>query len=144
MKHLRLALTAMVIGTVACSSIQTVKDPAAYMATNPEMVVVVFNDGSELPIAQPQLRGDTLFGTWQGLGEPVSAPLNQLQRIDAIQKDPKKTVLMVGGLTAGAAVFAYGFSRAWGNSSTVCSWDRGVDDRGDPSDLGEERCFAIR
>lgn len=141
MKHLRLALAAVVLGTVACSSIQTVKDPAAYMSTNPDMIVVVFNDGSELPIAQPQLRGDTLYGTWQGLGEPVVAPLSQLQRIDAVQKDPKKTALMVGGLTAGAAVMAYGFSRVWVNSGVICSWDRGVDDRGDPTDLAEERCF---
>lgn len=144
MRHARLVGAALVLGALACSSVQTVRDPAQFMAGRPDFVLVVFNDGSEMPVAQPQIRGDTLFGTWQGLNEPVVAPLSQLRRVDAIQRDSKRTTLLIVGLAAASGVMTYGFSRAFTNTGVVCSWDRGVDDRGDAGDLGRERCFATR
>lgn len=144
MRYARLTLSALVLGAVACSSVQTVRDPAQYMSGRPDFVLAVFNDGSEMPISNPQLRGDTLFGTWQGLNEPVAAPLAQLRRIDAIQRDSKRTALLVVGLATASGVITYGFTRFTVNTGVVCSWDRGVDDRGNPGDLGNERCFATR
>lgn len=144
MKLARIALATLFIAGTACSSVQTVRDPAQFMATRPDVVVVVFDDGSEMPIAQPQMRGDTVVGTWQGLNEPVVAPLSQLRRVDAIQKDSKRTALLVLGLATASSVMTYGFTRLTTNSGVICSWDRGTDDRGDGGDLARERCFSSR
>jgi hypothetical protein len=142
MKLARLSLTALFLGALACSSVQQVRDPVQFMATRPDLVVVIYDDRSEVPVAQPEMRGDTLFGTWQGLSEPVAVPLSQVQRIDAIQRDSKRTTLLIVGLATAGAVMTYGFSRLTANSGIFCSWDRGVDDRGDSGDLARERCFT--
>lgn len=144
MKLARIALAFLFLAGTACSSVQTVRDPAHFMATRPELVMVVFDDGSEMPVAQPQVRGDTLFGTWQGLNEPAVAPLSQVRRVDAIQKDSKRTALLVIGLAAASSVMTYGFTRLTDNTGIVCSYDRGVDDTGNPGRYGEEKCFKIR
>jgi hypothetical protein len=144
MKLARLFLAALFLGATACSSVQQVRDPVQFMATRPDLVVVTYDDRSEVPVAQPEVRGDTLFGTWQGLSEPVAVPLDRVQRIDAIQRDSKRTTLLIVGLTTASTVMAYGFTRLTSNSGVICSWDRGVDDRGDSGDLGRERCFVSR
>lgn len=144
MKLARLLLAALFLGGTACSSVQQVRDPVQFMATHPELVVVTYDDRSEVPIAQPQMRGDTLFGTWQGLSEPVAVPLDQVHRIDAIQRDSKRTTLFIVGLVSASSVMAYGFTRLTTNTGVICSWDRGTDDRGDAGDLARERCFSTR
>lgn len=139
MRLSRLSVSAMLLGVIACSTVQTVRDPAAFMATRPDFIVVVWDDNSEVPIAQPQLRGDTLFGTWQGLNEPVVAPLNRLKRIDAIQRDAKRTTMLIVGLAAATAVTTYGFVRAVQDHGIICDFFRPEDRQcyissGDPDD----------
>lgn len=127
MKLARLALAALFLGGTACSSVQTVRNPAQFMATRPDLVVVTYDDNSEVPISQPQMRGDTVVGTWQGLNEPIAVPMNQVKRLDAIQKDSKRTTLLIAGLVAAAAVTAYGFSLASTDYGIICDFYRPED-----------------
>jgi D-alanyl-D-alanine dipeptidase len=129
MKFARVTLAALFLGAMACSSVQTVRNPAQFFATaRPQMVVVIYNDNSEVPVAQPQMRGDTVVGEWQGLSESVAIPLDQVQRIDAVQKDSKKTALFITALVAAAAVTTYGFARAHNDTGVICDFFR-PDDR---------------
>jgi hypothetical protein len=127
MKLARLSLTGLFLGAIACSSVQTVHNPAQFMSTNPAMVVVIYNDNGEVPIAQPRMKGDTIVGTWAGLGEPIEVPMDQVQRVDAIQKDPKKTTLFIASLIGAAAVTTYGFTRAVHSTGQICDFFRPED-----------------
>jgi hypothetical protein len=122
----RLTLAALV-AAVACSSVQPVHDPAAFLATRPNQILVTYEDRSEIPVATPTLRNDTIIGTWEGLGEPVALPLNRVARIDAIQKDRKKTILLISGLVAVTAATAYGLARASEDHGQVCDFTRPED-----------------
>jgi hypothetical protein len=124
MKMQRLSLTAALLAAVACSSVQQVRDPAAFLATNPTQILVTYEDRSEVPVAMPKLRNDTIVGTWDGLSEPVALPLNRISRIDAVQKDTKKTALFIGGLVAVTAATAYGLSRESTDYGEVCDYNR--------------------
>ena len=127
MKLARLFLAALFLGGTACSSVQTVRDPSSFMSTSPDLVVVIFTDNAEMPVSNPKMRGDTLVGQWAGLGEAVTVPMDQVQRIDAIQKDPKKTTLLIVGLVAATAVTTYGFSRAVQDHGQICDYFRPED-----------------
>jgi len=125
----RLPLAALLIGGVACSSVQTLRNPAEFLATRPDLVVVTYHDNSEVPISQPQMRGDTLFGTWQGLNEPVVVPMDQVKRVDAIQRDSKRTALLIFWISAATAVTTYGFIRAVTDHGVICDDTRPEDRR---------------
>jgi hypothetical protein len=104
----RLSLVAVVLGGAACASVQQVADPATFIPrTNPDVVVVTYADNSVVPFAKPHMSGDTLLGTWAGLGEAVAVPLSQVHRVDAKQRDRKKTTFFIVGLTAFAALGVY-------------------------------------
>jgi len=127
MKLARLALAALFLGGTACSSVQTVRNPAQFLASNPDFVVVIYDDNSEVPISKPQMRGDSVVGTWMGLNEPVSAPMSQVKRIDAIQRDRGRTTLLVLGLSAVTVVTTIGFARAVQNHGMICDFFRPED-----------------
>lgn len=146
MKVARLTLTALFLGAMACSSVQTVRNPAQFFeTTRPQMVVVTYHDNGEVPIAQPTMRGDTIVGTWWGLGEPVSVAMSEVQRIDAVQKDSRKTTAFVLTLVGVGAVTAYGLSRAAFNSSGVlCDYARTGGDDGTGGINDTSGCYRIR
>lgn len=124
MKVQRFTASALLLAAVACSSVQTVKDPAAFMATHPEQVLVIYEDRSEVPIADPKLRNDSIIGTWDGLGEPVALPMSRISRIDAVQKDTKRTVLFIGGLAATTGLTIWGLSQTTTDYGEVCDYNR--------------------
>jgi hypothetical protein len=62
------------------------------------------------------------------LSESVAIPLDQVQRIDAVQKSAAKTAFFIGALVAAAAVTTYGFARAHNDTGIVCDFFR-PDDR---------------
>ena len=129
MKLARASLAALFLSAIACSSVQTVRNPAEYFSSvRPALVVVVYNDNGEVPIAQPAMNGDTIVGIWHGLGEPIAVPMDQVQRVDAVQKDAKKTTLFIAALVGATAVTTYGFIRAVTDYGRVCDFTR-PDDR---------------
>lgn len=124
MSCIRVSLAAVLLGSAACRSVQPVMQPSQFIPrANPEVVIVTYNDNSEVPVAQPRMSGDTLLGTWQGLGEPVAVPMSQVQRIDAVQRDRKRTTLLIAGLTAVTAAGVYALIQAT-SGSDVCDYGR--------------------
>ena len=82
-----LPLSAVLWGSVGCATLQPVQQPAQFIpSVKPHVVMVTYNDNSMVPFADPHLSGDTLVGIWDGLGEPVSVALTEVQRIDAMQR----------------------------------------------------------
>ncbi len=124
MKAERLTLAALVVAAVGCSSVQQVQNPAEFLATNPTQILVTYEDRSEVPVAMPKLRNDTIVGTWDGLAEPVALPMSRIVRIDAVQKDTKRTALFIAGLVSATAVTAYGLSRESTDYGEVCDFAR--------------------
>jgi hypothetical protein len=109
-------VAAVVLGSVGCMVVQPVRQPAQFIPQqHPDIVVVTYNDNSQVPIARPQISGDSVIGTWAGLGEPVGVPLSQVQRIDAKQKSTSRTAMMVAGIGALGAGFTYAIVRVTGN-----------------------------
>ena len=91
------------------------------------MVVVIYDDNGEVPIEKPTMHGDTIVGTWAGLGEPIAVPMNQVQRVDAIQKDPKQTTLLIAALVGATAVTTDGLVRAVTDHGQICDYFRPED-----------------
>lgn len=123
MLSMRVPLAAVLLGGVGCATVQPVREPAQFIPrTNPELVLVVYNDNSEVPVAKPHMSGDTLIGTWAGLGESVVVPLSNVQRIDAVQRDKKRTTLAIAGLTAFTAGMVYAITQLGGGSNPACDY----------------------
>jgi hypothetical protein len=127
MKLARLSLAALFLAGTACSSAQLVHDPVQFLATHPDLIVVTYDDNSEVPVAQPRLSHDTIIGTWDGLNEPVAVPLSHVQRVDAVQKDSKRTTMLIVGLVGITAVATYGFVRAVQDHGMICDATRPED-----------------
>jgi hypothetical protein len=141
MKLARVPLAVAVLASIGCHSVQAVREPAQFIPQqNPSVVVVTYTDNSQVPVADPRMSGDTLFGTWQGLGEAVTVPLSQVQRIDAVQRDKRKTTLMIAALTAMTTVGVYGFLRAVQRHGTIC--DYGRPETGESGDPQNYQCAA--
>lgn len=124
MKATRVILAALAMAAVGCSSVQQVQNPAEFLATHPEQILVTYEDRSEVPVAMPKLVNDTIVGTWDGLSEPVALPMSRIMRIDAVQKDTKRTALFIAGLVGATAVTAYGLSRESTDYGEICDYNR--------------------
>jgi len=120
----RAPLAALLLVGVGCMSVRPVTQPAQFIPqTNPDVVLVIYNDNSEVPVENPRMSGDTLIGTWAGLGEPVAAPLSQVQRIDARQRDRTKTRMLIGGIAALTVAMGYvTLEVARGGSGPACDY----------------------
>jgi hypothetical protein len=93
---------------MACATVRPVAHPAEFIArAHPVIISVTYKDGSQIPVAEPHMSGDTLIGIWDGLGEPVAVPLTEVQQIDARQRSQGRTRLLIGGLTALTAATVY-------------------------------------
>ena len=89
-----------VTGVVGCTTVRRVQ-PDKFFATNsPDVVWVTYTNNAVVPVAQPDLAGDTLRGMRQGTQEPVAIPLDQVRSVQAKLPDRTKTIILVtGGLT---------------------------------------------
>jgi len=96
-------------GAVGCATVQPVPNAAQFIdQKHPPVLYVTYTDNSSVPISQPRISGDTLFGTAPGVAgaEPVAVALHEVTEIRARQPDHKKTVLLVvaiGALVGGGA-----------------------------------------
>jgi hypothetical protein len=105
----RVPLMAALLSSLACATMQPVREPAQFIPeTKPPVVHVTFRNHSKVTFAQPRVRGDTLYGTVPGVSQPVAAPLSHIERIEAVQRDKKRTRWLIAGLgvLAAAGVFA--------------------------------------
>ena len=120
MRLMQLPLAGLLVGAVGCATVQPIREPSQFIPqAKPNLVVVIYNDNSQVPVSEPRMSGDTLFGTWLGVGDPVAVPLSQVRRIDAVQRDKKRTTLMIAGVTLLAAGGVYALAIA-GKSGHAC------------------------
>jgi hypothetical protein len=100
MRQVSFPSLAALIGSVACTTLQPVSDPARYIAeVHPKVLYVTHASGAVVAVAQPRVSGDSLVGTREGLTSPVAVPLTEVERVEAMQRDKKRTTLVVVGLT---------------------------------------------
>jgi hypothetical protein len=101
----RVSLALVLFSTIGCATVKPVLDPAQFIAQqHPKVLYVTYSDNSSVPVSEPRISGDTLFGTAPGEAGGVAVPLHDLAQIRAVQRDHKKTVMLivtVGALTAG-------------------------------------------
>jgi len=124
MTIVRVPLVAALVGSLACVSVQPLRDPAQSIPkANPDVVFVTYNDNSKIPLVQPHVSGDSLYGTWQGLNEPVATPLSAVRLIEAKQPNSRRTVAMVAGLAAVTAGAIWTFSLVT-KGTEWCDWPK--------------------
>ena len=125
MSRARVSLALVLLSTIGCATVRPVVNPADFIAqTHPKVLYVTYTDNSSVPVSQPRINGDTLFGTAPGQAgvEAVAVPLHDVARIRAPQRDRKKTVALivaVGALTAGGV---YSLTQVFGASCTSNSF----------------------
>jgi hypothetical protein len=143
MSLLRIVTPAILLAAVGCKTVQPIREPAQYIPSHkPNLVVVIDQDNAEIPVAQPMMAGDTLKGIWSGVGDPVAMPLSQVQRIDAIQPNKKRTTLLIATLAVVGIAGGYALAQAVSDDSSTCdySYQPGtvVGPNGEPRCVGQE------
>jgi hypothetical protein len=103
-----------------CTSVATVRRPAQFIASKaPRVVWVTTADNGQVALLSPRVSADTLGGLAGGV-HYVEMPLSNVRSMRARQPAPRRTLLLVGGLTLGVAVLAQTVGRGAGSSPTVC------------------------
>lgn len=124
----RVVAAGVVLGAAGCSSLQPIREPAQFIAeTRPAVVYLTHRNRAVLIIAHPAMRGDTVYGTWPDQPRPVSIPLSQIQSVEALRRDGKRTAMLVGGISivAGVAVYAL-VQSANGHHDWTCDYTHAV------------------
>ena len=120
----RLSLLALTIVTLGCASVRPVNDPASFIAeANPRVVYVTHASGAVLTISSPRVRGDSLLGTWVGASQNLALPLEQVSRVEAVQRDNTRTTLAIAGASLTAAALVYLISRSTADSRQPCNFE---------------------
>lgn len=104
----RVALAGLSFGIAAvgaCTSVRRIQ-PVEYLADNsPEVVWVTDTSNSVLPVADAEIKRDTLKGTWQGAR--VKIPLGGIRSVQTRVHDHTKTALLLTTLGAVAVTSFY-------------------------------------
>lgn len=108
----RVPLAGLIVAIAGCHVVKNVQ-PAQYIPEhNPPIVWVTYTDNSFVPVSQPQIVGDSLKGTWQGLAEPVAISLKEIQTVQAKMPSPKRTIMLATIVTAATVGVAYTIATA--------------------------------
>lgn len=90
----------------ACSTWSAVQGPPGEFVAreSPEQVRVVRNDGSVVPLREPEVRGDSLAGSYQprpsSATSDIAIPLEDVRELRTRRTDALRTALMVTGVAA--------------------------------------------
>jgi hypothetical protein len=126
MRLRRATLAGLVFAATACTTIRRVQ-PAGYLAQNsPDVVWVTYDNDVVVPVAEAEIRGDTLRGMRQGTQQRVAIPLGQIESVRAKTPDKAKTAILVTGALTGfvASVYALWISKAGSQAGGVdCGMD---------------------
>jgi hypothetical protein len=115
----RVSLAFVLFGAIGCATVQPVPNPAQYIdKAHPPVLYVTYTDNSSVPVSQPRISGDTLFGTAPGVAgaEAVAVALHDVTEIRAPQPDHKRTVMLVVAIAVGTAGGAYALTQAFGSN----------------------------
>jgi hypothetical protein len=127
MTVVRVPLAALLLGSVACHTVQPLA-VSAIPQTNPPVVFVTYKDNSQVAVEQPRVSGDSLYGTWQGLDEQLAVPLSAVQSIESFQKNGTRTALLIAGIAAATAGAVWTFSLI-ATGDQACDFGRGNTDQ---------------
>ncbi len=113
------ALMPLIPLATACTTVATVRRPAQFIASKaPDIVWVTTTDNSQVVLLSPRVRADTLGGLAEGV-HYVEMPLATVQSMRARQPAPRRTLLLVGGVTLAVAELAIEASSGRGPSSSA-------------------------
>ncbi len=113
------ALISLVPLATACTSVGTVRRPAQFIASKaPQIVWVTTADNSQVALLSPRVRADTLGGLAEGV-HYVEIPLSNVQSMRARQAAPRRTLLLMGGLTLALGTLVASASSGTGAPSSA-------------------------
>lgn len=102
----RRATAAVLLSSLlGCTTVQHVPNATAGETVPPERLTILWvtnQDNVAIPVGQPRLVGDSLVGTWVGVGEPIAIPL--APGTDVRKFDATRTALVGLGVTAGTVL----------------------------------------
>ena len=112
------ALMPLIPLATACTAVATVRRPAQFIASKaPQIVWVTTADNRQVALVSPHLRADTLGGLAEG-AHYVEMPLSTVQSVRARQPAPRRTLLLMAGVTLAVAALAVSASRSTSGPST--------------------------
>lgn len=116
----------VLLGAVGCASIRPLQDPARFISeASPRTVYVTHKNGALLTITQPRVSGDSLVGIWQGVSEPLALPLDQVQQVEAMQRDKTRTRFLIAGVSVLTVGMTYLITRQASRVRQPCNFDGG-------------------
>src|SRR5712691_3398175 len=103
----------------ACTSVAPVRGPVEFIASKaPHVVWVTTAEYDELALVSPRVRADTLGGLAEG-AHYIEMPLSTVQSMRARQPAPRRTLLLMGGVTVAVATLAVSVARGRGAPSSA-------------------------
>jgi hypothetical protein len=112
----------LLLGSAGCVSVQPLRDPARFIAeSRPAVVYATHRDGALLTIDTPRMSGDSLIGIWRPIAQPLSLPLSQLKRVDAVQQDRTRTTVLITGATLAATAVVFLLTRTTAANLRPCN-----------------------
>lgn len=119
----RVVVTLLAAAALGCKSLQPIHEPAQFIAAaNPPVVYVTAKNRALLAIELPRISGDTLHGTWQATGNAIAVPLSRVERIEAPQRDGKRTFAFAAGATIVGGVLIYALAQSSSGQDIGCSY----------------------
>ena len=113
------ALMPLIPIATACTTVATVRQPAQFIASKvPQIVWVTKTDNNEVALLSPRVRADTLGGLAGGV-HYVEIPLSNVQSMRARQAAPRRTLLLMGGLTLALGTLVASASSGTGAPSSA-------------------------
>ncbi len=113
------ALMPLIPLATACTTVAPVRRPAQFIvAKAPHVVWVTTTNNNQVSLLSPRVRADTLGGLAEG-AHYVEMPLSTVQSMRARQPAPRRTLLLMGGVTLAVAALAVSVSRGTGGPSTA-------------------------
>ncbi len=95
----RVAAAGLLLALPACTTIGEVRPTQFIPQRTPALVWVTTTNNAMVAVAQPQIDGDTLRGTWVGTQTPLAIPLQDIQSVQA--QTPARTRTVLAFITAG-------------------------------------------
>jgi len=102
----RFAAAGLLTGITACTSVRSVP-PAIYLEDHapPVVWVTYYANNTVVPVAEPEVKRDTLRGLLQGAR--VKIPLSEIRTVEAKVPNRTGTVLLAVGVGAGVVATMY-------------------------------------
>src|SRR2546428_12450894 len=104
----RVAPVGCLLPVAACPALRE-GQPAQFIPQHtPALVWVTTTYSAVVPVAQPQIDGDTLRGTWAGTQKPLAIPLQGIQSVQARTPARVQTIVAFAtvGLVVGSTIWA--------------------------------------